>query len=109
MAINVGRLTLAVLVLVISGITTSVQASAGTVAIRQGSRAAGSDDRGAIVVRIGNGVRNRAYLQLKSPTYLSGAQSMSNSTISGRSRIQAVICKKGQRRCSVVQMNKGGR
>jgi hypothetical protein len=103
--INVRRLTLAALVILISGVTASTQASANSVAVRQGVRATVvSDNNGPVRLHMGsgNGKQNQVYSAVNSPTVMHGMQQISVS-ISGKTIIQAAICKKRHRVCNISQ------
>jgi hypothetical protein len=106
--INARRLTLTVLVIVISGAIASPQVSANALAIRQGSLANvvtgdGRGNCGHICVRSGNGKFNRNYSTVHSPTINRGLQQVSNTNVSGKTNTQVAFCKKKHRVCKIYQ------
>jgi hypothetical protein len=98
--ITTRRPALALLLVVISGVTASPQASASAVTPRVGTTATSIDDRGP--VRNGNGVRNKNYSAVRSPTIMRGQQNVSIS-ISGRTNTQSALCKRGRHACNISQ------
>lgn len=109
--INVRRLTLAALVILIWGLTASTQASANTVTVRQGTRGTVVfDDNGPVRLHMdsGNGKQNKVYSAVNSPTVMHGMQQISISS-SGKTNIQAAICRKRYRVCNISQRIRGHR
>ena len=94
------RLTTAMLVIVVSGAMASPQASASTVGTFVGMTAASADAHGP--VHNGNGIKNKNYSAVNSPTIQRGAQNVSVS-ISGTTNTQSAICKRGRHSCNICQ------
>jgi hypothetical protein len=104
--INARRLTLTALVIVISGVLASPQASANALAIHQGSlaNAITGDGHGShISLRSGNGKFNRNYSTVQSPTVNRGFQQVSNTNVSGTTNTQVAFCRKKHRVCKIYQ------
>jgi hypothetical protein len=108
--LNARRLTLATLVIMISG-AAAAWPSAGANAMASAHGVAGPrsfwtivvpDDHGHNRFRNGNGRRNMTYSAVNSPTVLRGIQPISIS-ISGKINIQAAHCKKKHRVCKIRQ------
>ncbi|WP_203881152.1 hypothetical protein [Planotetraspora kaengkrachanensis] len=100
MVVGVRRLTLALLVTAGAGAAVSPPASASAAAPRTGMTAATADDRGP--VRNGNGIKNRNYSAVRSPTIMRGQQQVSIS-ISGRTNTQSALCNGGRHGCNISQ------
>jgi hypothetical protein len=90
------RLTSALLAIMMSGALASPPASATSV----GMVVASADDRGP--VRNGNGIKNKNYSAVKSPTIMRGQQNVSIS-ISGKTNTQSALCKRGRHACKISQ------
>ena len=96
--INARRLTLTALVVVISGVIASPQASAGTLAIRQGPMTVMPGDGHGhfghhVNIHSGNGKSNKITIEAFSPTINSGSQVVNNTSTGGKVYIQASSCK----------------
>ncbi|GAA1282531.1 hypothetical protein Psi02_31830 [Planotetraspora silvatica] len=94
--VDMRRLTSALLMIVIAGAMASPPASAST----PGMVAASADDHGP--VRNGNGVKNRNYSAVRSPTIMHGQQQVSIS-ISGKTNTQSALCNRGRHACVISQ------
>ncbi|GAA4585946.1 hypothetical protein GCM10023194_30330 [Planotetraspora phitsanulokensis] len=98
--VGMRRLTLALLTMSAAVAAASLPASASPVAPRSGMSAASADDRGP--VRNGNGVKNRNYSAVRSPTIMHGQQQVSIS-ISGKTNTQSALCNSGRHACNISQ------
>lgn len=106
--VNARRLTLAALVIVISGVGASSQAGASVRAIHQEARVTlvagdGEGDSNRVSMRTGNGKFNRNYASVLSPTVNRGLQQIATTNVSGRTNTQTAFCHKKHRVCRISQ------
>jgi hypothetical protein len=94
--IDMRRLTSVLLAIVMSGAMASPPASASS----PGMVAASAGDHGP--VRNGNGIKNKNYSAVRSPTIMRGQQNVSIS-ISGKTNTQSALCKRGRHACNISQ------